>query len=90
VERTMVVWDVFEVLVAYTAGVGVKIRLRAGRWVADAPGWRWSGATGAGICGLNWAAVRAGSVGGSGGVGSPPGRRLGRGCGGCVGRRAVR
>lgn len=86
----MVGWDVFEVLVACTTGVGVKIRLRAGRWVADALGWRCSGAMGAGICGWNWAAVRAESVGGSGEAGSPPGRRLRRSCGGCVGRRAVR
>lgn len=33
----MVGWDVFGVLVACTAGVGVKIRLRVGRWVADGP-----------------------------------------------------
>src|SRR5688572_20078548 len=89
VERTMVGWDVFRVLVVCTAGVGVKIRLLAGRWVAAAPDWRGSGATGAGICDWNWAVGRAGVVGGSGGVGSPPGRRLRRSCGGCVGRLAA-
>ena len=89
-ERTMVGWDVFVVLVACTAGVGVKIGFRAGRWAADVPGWQRNVAMGAGICGWNWAAVRAGSVGGSGGAGSPPGRRLRRSCVGCVGRRAVR